>query len=94
MLTLAAAPAAPHLCAAGNPILIVGQQDGSIVMRDVATGIRKPAAVLHASRNAGHTADVRTVVPGPSGYFFSWGNDDRLCVWEALVPNGGDAPGP
>ena len=86
------APRPPPPRPAGNPVLVIGQQDGTIVLRDVAEGIRKPAAVLKW-----HTADVRVVLAGPSGYFFSGGTDGRFCVWELLAPApalaDGTAPG-
>ena len=69
----------------GNPMVLVGQQDGSVVLREVNENLAV-ASTLHASRNVGHAADVRTVMPGPSDFFFSGGNDGKFCVWQCLVP--------
>jgi hypothetical protein len=78
--------------APGNPVVLVGQEDGSVVLRDVGEKLAA-VAVLNAGRNAGHTAAVRVVLPGPSDYFFSGGNDGRMCVWQAIIPQGGAADG-
>jgi WD40 repeat protein len=71
--------------APGSPLIVVGQQDGSVVIRDVTSDMAV-AATLHGGRNAGHTGEVRTVLAGPSDYFFTGGNDGRFCVWQAIVP--------
>lgn len=71
--------------APGNPVVIVAQRDGSVVVRDVNGGM-VVAATLSGHRNAGHTAEVRCILPGPSDYFFSGGDDGKFCVWQAVVP--------
>jgi len=73
----------------GNPIVLVGQQDGTVVLREVNENLAV-ATSLNGARIAGHTADVRTVMPGPSDYFFSGGNDGKFCVWQCIVPASGD----
>ena len=73
----------------GNPLLIVGQQDGSVVLREFNEGLAV-ATTLHGQRNSGHVSDVRAVMPGPSDYFFTGGNDGKFCVWQCIVPGAPD----
>lgn len=79
--------------APGNPVLLVGQQDGSVVLRDVNENLAV-AATLSGMRGVGHQADVRTVLPGPSDYFFTGGNDGKFFVWQAVVPGAADGTQP
>lgn len=64
---------------------MLGYSDGSLEVRDLTGGLAV-VAVLRGALNAGHTGQVRAILPGPSDYFFSGGDDGRMCVWQLTPP--------
>jgi WD40 repeat protein len=70
--------------APGNPVVLVGHHDGSIVIRDVRSNL-SIVSMLNGHRSIGHVADVKALFPGPNDLFFSGGNDGRFFIWQCFT---------
>ena len=66
--------------AAGVAVLLIGLQDGSIVIKELPSFDFK--FVLSARENSGHREAVRRLFAGPAGVFFSVGEDGSCFAWQ------------
>jgi WD40 repeat protein len=71
----------------GKPGLLLGLIDGSIWLRNLEPTPKIPQAfapLMHLSSYHGmaHSSAVRSVCQGPSGTFYSAGDDGKVLVWQ------------
>lgn len=66
--------------AAQAPILLIGNTDGAITIKELPSFAYK--TTLAYSANQGHQDAVRRISTGPLNTFFSTGNDRRTLAWQ------------
>jgi len=70
----------------GRELLLVGLRNGSIQCRNLIQTDKTPAFAtlfsLHAAHTAGHNGPCRCIIAGPSGTFYSGGEDGKMLVFQ------------
>lgn len=75
----------------GNAILIVGAIDGRILFRSLLQTPKTPPMCFLCSidgnfTRSGHVDNlpIKSIASGPSGTFYTVGEDGKLCVWQVV----------
>lgn len=71
----------------GNPIVLCGLEDGTLMIRNVLQTANCPAFSLLVSLNKitlpnNHDGPIQCIASGPSNTFYSGGEDGKLIVWQ------------
>lgn len=71
-----------------NPVLLTGYDNGSIVVRDIVSGIASPALILHnlvAGDKKSHAGAVTHLNVPDGKHFVSASVDGKMLVWELTL---------
>ncbi|EQC34395.1 hypothetical protein SDRG_08165 [Saprolegnia diclina VS20] len=63
------------------PLLLLGHDDGSIVVKELPS-FKYKTIFGKSQTNVGHTDAVRRIVPGPAHTFFTTSGDRKMMAWQ------------